>query len=90
MSDDKNKDFEKNHTQNLNKLDKELTKKQVILYTILLIIAIVICVLAMIGVNIFVLIIIIGIVFLYVYLDEDIGKDDNINSLSNNSENPRN
>ena len=90
MKEDKKEEFVEIQTQDSKIAEKELTKKQVILYIILLSVAIIICVLAMVGVNIFVLLIIIFIVFLYVYFDEDIRKDEVTNKLRNNGKNTSN
>ena len=77
--------------QNLNFQKSEdsandLTKKQAILYSVIVAVAITICILAMIGVNLIALLIIIGIVLVYVYFDEDIRKEDANDILNDNKD----
>ncbi len=86
MSEEKNQELRETQNQEINKSEKELTKKQVILYSALLAVAITICILSMIGINLFALLIIIGIVLAYVYLDEDIRKGDITDFLNDNNE----
>ena len=57
--------------------DTELTKNQIILYSLIIIGSITIFILSMIGINIFILLIIIGVVLIYVYFDKDIHDDNN-------------
>ena len=86
MSEEKNQELRETQNQEINESEKELTKKQVILYSALLAVAITICILSMIGINLFALLIIIGIVLAYVYLDEDIRKGDITDFLNDTNE----
>jgi Mg2+/citrate symporter len=86
MSEEKNQELKETQHQEINKSEKELSKKQVIFYSALLAIAITICILSMIGINLFALLIIIGIVLAYVYMDEDIRKGDITDCLNDNNE----
>ena len=63
---------------------KELSKNQVIIYSLLIAGTITIFILSMIGINIFILLIIIGAVLAYVYLDKDIQSEDSTDSIKNN------
>ena len=58
-------------------ISKELSKNQVILYSLIIAGAITVFILAMIGINPFILLIIIGVVIVYVYFDKDIQSDQN-------------
>ncbi len=64
----------------------ELTKNQIILYSLIIGGSITIFILSMIGINIFILLIIIGLVLIYVYFDKDIQDDDNAEILDNHHE----
>jgi len=86
MSEERNQELRETPNHEINKSEKELTKKQVILYSTLLAVSITICILSMIGINLFALLIIIGIVLAYVFLDEDIRKGDISDPLNDNNE----
>jgi 1,4-dihydroxy-2-naphthoate octaprenyltransferase len=86
MSRENIQDKEKAHNQIKQEKTEELTKKQLILYSIMIGGTITIAILAMIGVNLFALLIIIGIVLVYVYLDDDIRKGDISESSEVNKE----
>jgi len=85
MSQEKIEEPGENQRPALKQSEKELTKRQVILYSALLALAITICILSMIGINLFALLIIIGIVLVYVYLDDDIRKADVTDSSNNDT-----
>ena len=87
MSDKKNQDIKNSQNHTPENLENELTKKQAILYSVIVAVAITICILAMVGINLFVLLIIVGIVFVYVYFDEDIRKGDSTDIINDNNEN---
>ena len=83
MSQEKIEETGENQRPPIKQSEKELTKRQVILYSALLAVAITICILSMIGINLFALLIIIGIVLVYVYLDDDIRNADVADSSNN-------
>ena len=86
MSEKKNQDIENIQSQKPEDSANELTKKQAILYLAIVAVTITICILAMIGVNLFALLIIIGVVVIYVFLDEDIRKEDTTDILNDNND----
>ena len=64
-------------------ISKELSKNQVILYSLIIAGAITVFILAMIGINPFILLIIIGVVIVYVYFDKDIQSESTSESIKN-------
>ena len=86
MSEKKNQDIENIQSQKPEDSTNELTKKQAILYFAIVAVTITICILAMIGVNLFAPLIIIGVVVIYVFLDEDIRKEDTTDILNDNND----
>ncbi len=86
MDKEKNQELEKVQDQNINENSAELTKNQLILYSLIIGGSITIFILSMIGINPFVLLIIIGVVLIYVYFDKDIQNGDLTESLNSNSE----
>ena len=64
-------------------ISKELSKNQVILYSLIIAGAITVFILAMIGINPFILLIIIGVVLVYVYFDKDIQSESTSESIRN-------
>jgi hypothetical protein len=88
MSEKKNQTSENIQNQRTEESENELTKRQVILYSVIVAVAITISILAMVGINLFALLIIIGIVLVYVYFDEDIRKGDiTTNDIVNDNNN---
>lgn len=83
MSQEKTEKTGKNQSHPFKQSEKELTKKQFILFSALIAVTITICIISMLGVNLFALLIIIGIVVVYVYFDDDIRKADVSDSLNN-------
>ncbi|MFX0072677.1 MAG: hypothetical protein ACFFAO_16455 [Candidatus Hermodarchaeota archaeon] len=69
---------------------KDLTRKQIFLYSLLIGITITIAIISMIGINLFVLLIIIGVIVIYVFLDEEIRKEEKSDFLNTNSESRNN
>jgi len=86
MSEKKNQDIENIQSQKPEDSANELTKKQAILYSVIVAVTITICIFAMIGVNLFALLIIIGVVVIYVFLDEDIRKGDTTDIINDNND----
>ncbi|MFW9898955.1 MAG: hypothetical protein ACFFDO_06810 [Candidatus Thorarchaeota archaeon] len=72
MEKENNKDQTRDHHKDMRVSEANLTKNQVILYTIIIAAALTIFILSMVGINLFILLIIIGAVLIYVYLDKDI------------------
>lgn len=64
-------------------ISKELSKNQVILYSLIIAGAITVFILSMIGINPFILLIIIGLVIVYVYFDKDIQSESTSESIKN-------
>jgi len=64
-------------------ISKELSKNQVILYSLIIAGAITVFILSMIGINPFILLIIIGVVLVYVYFDKDIQSESTSESIKN-------
>ena len=64
-------------------ISKELSKNQVILYSLIITGAITVFILSMIGINPFILLIIIGVVLVYVYFDKDIQSESTSESIKN-------
>jgi len=86
MEKEKNQEPEKSQNELQSEDGSELTRNQLILYSLIIGGTITILILAMIGINIFVLLIIIGVVLIYVYLDKDIQNGDKLEDLSMKSD----
>ena len=83
-------DINEAQTHDSEVVAKDLTKKQVILYSLIIGITITIAIISMIGINLFTLLIIIGVVVIYVFLDEDIRKEEKSDFLGIKSESRNN
>lgn len=79
-------DINEAQTNESDVVTKDLTKKQIYLYSLLIGITITIAIISMIGINLFALLIIIGVVIIYVFLDDDIRKEEKSDILNTNSE----
>ena len=77
MDKEKNQEREKDQNRDIKTSNEaNLSKNQVIFYSLILAGTISIFILSMIGINPFILLIIIGIVIIYVYFDKDIQNTD--------------
>ncbi|MFX0188751.1 MAG: hypothetical protein ACFE8A_13555 [Candidatus Hodarchaeota archaeon] len=72
MESENNKEQTKDHYKDMKVNEANLTKNQVILYTIIIAAALTVFILSMVGIDLFIMLLIIGAVLIYVYLDKDI------------------